>query len=64
MRTNVIIDDQLMKSAKMAIGMKTKKDTIEEGLRLILKVHHQKQIRKYRGKLKWTGDLNKMRTDR
>jgi len=64
MRTNVVIDDKLMKSALKQSGLKTKKATIEEGLKLLVKFKKQAKLKKYRGKLKWVGDLDKMRTDR
>ena len=64
MRTNVVIDDKLMNSALKQSGLKTKKAAIEEGLKLLVKFKKQSKLKKYRGKLKWVGDLNKMRTDR
>ena len=64
MRTNVVIDDQLMKTALKVSGLRTKKDAIEAGLRLLVKFKRQAQIKDYRGKLKWTGNLDKMRMDK
>jgi len=64
MRTNVVIDDQLMKSALKISGLRTKKDAIEAGLRLLVKFKRQAKIKNFRGKLKWAGDLDKMRMDR
>ena len=64
MRTNVVIDDQLMKTALKLSGLRTKKDAIEAGLRLLVKFKRQAQIKDYRGKLKWTGNLDKMRMDK
>ncbi len=63
MRTNVVIDDDLMESALKASGLKTKKDAIEEGLKLLVQVKSLKEIKRYRGKLKWSGNLDEMRTD-
>ncbi len=63
MRTNVVIDDGLMQSALKASGRKTKKDAIEEGLRLLVQMKGQEKIRDFRGKLQWTGNLEEMRTD-
>jgi len=45
-------------------GLQTKKKAIEEGLKLLIQLNRQSQIKKYRGKLHWTGDLDEMRTDR
>ena len=64
MRTNVVLDDELVKSALQASGHKTKKKAIEEGLKLLIDVHCQKRVKAYRGKLKWSGDLDKMRRDK
>lgn len=64
MRTNVVIDDDLMESALKASGLKTKKDAIEEGLKLLVQVKSQKEIRHFRGKLKWSGNLDEMRSDK
>lgn len=64
MRTNVVIDDDLMESALKASGIKTKKEAIEQGLRLLVQMKSQEKIRKFRGKLKWTGKLEEMRLDR
>ena len=64
MRTNVVIDDDLMKSALKASGIKTKRDAIEEGLKLLVLMKSQERIKGFRGKLKWTGNLNEMRLDK
>jgi Arc/MetJ family transcription regulator len=64
MRTNVVINDRLMEDALKTSGIKTKKDVIEEGLKLLVRFNRQKSIRQLRGKIKWDGDLNAMRTDK
>jgi len=64
MRTNIVIDDTLMSKALKLSGYKTKKEAVEEGLKLLIALKSQARIRKYRGELKWVGDLDKMRTDR
>jgi Arc/MetJ family transcription regulator len=61
MRTNIVIDDKLMADAMKAAGLSTKKDVVEEGLRLLIQKNKQQNIRKLRGKLKWEGDLDQMR---
>ncbi len=63
MRTNIVIDDGLMRSAMRATGLKTKKAVVEEGLKLLVRMKRQQAIRKWRGKLRWEGDLDAMRTD-
>ena len=64
MRTNVVINDDLMESALKASGIKTKIEAIEEGLKLLVQMKSQEKIKGFRGKLKWTGNLEEMRLDR
>ena len=64
MRTNVVIDDDLMASALKVSGLKTKKDAIEEGLKLLVQMKSQKEIKRFRGKLQWSGNLDEMRLDK
>jgi len=64
MRTNIDIDDALMKAALKVSGAKTKKEAVEIGLRALLRLHEQAEVRRFRGKLDWRGDLEAMRTGR
>jgi len=64
MRTNIVIDDKLMRDTLRATGLKTKREAVEQGLRTLLLLSRQAQIRRFRGKLAWQGDLNTMRNDR
>ena len=61
MRTNIVIDDDLMAQALKATGLDTKKDVVEQGLKLIVKRSKQQSIRSLRGKIKWEGNLDEMR---
>ncbi len=61
MRTNVVIEDELMKKALNLGGYKTKRAAIEAGLRLVVQMNSQKRIRDLRGKVRWEGDLDEMR---
>jgi Arc/MetJ family transcription regulator len=63
MRTNIVIDDKLMRDTLRATGLRTKREAVEEALRTLLRLSKQAEIRRYRGKLNWQGDLNAMRTD-
>jgi len=63
MRTNIVIDDKLMRDALRATGLTTKRKAVEEGLRTLLRLSKQAEIRQFRGKLHWKGDLNAMRSD-
>ena len=64
MRTNIVIDDKLMKATLKATGLKTKREAVEQGLRALLRLRQQAEIRRYRGKFSWQGDLDRMRTDK
>ena len=64
MRTNIVIDDDLMQETLRATGLRTKREAVEEGLRTLLRLKRQDAIRRFRGKLAWRGDLGAMRTDR
>ena len=64
MRTNIVIDNSLMRQAMKATGLSTKKAVVEEGLRLLIQVKGQEGIRRLRGKLEWEGDLSVMREGR
>jgi Arc/MetJ family transcription regulator len=64
MRTNIEIDDTLMKEAQKASGHATKRQTVEEALRLMVKLRRQAEVRKAFGKYHWRGDLAKSRRGR
>jgi Arc/MetJ family transcription regulator len=65
MRTNIVIDDQSMRDTLLrATGLRTQREAVEQGLRTLLRLSKQAELRRYRGKLKWQGDLDRMRTDR
>ncbi|MDJ0785143.1 MAG: type II toxin-antitoxin system VapB family antitoxin [Desulfosarcinaceae bacterium] len=63
MRTNIVIDDRLMAEALALTQLKTKRAVVETGLRLLVQMKKQERIREYRGRLKWEGNLDKMRQD-
>lgn len=63
MRTNIVIDDDLMSEALRATGARTKREAVELGLRTLLRLKQQAELRQWRGKLAWEGDLDAMRRD-
>ncbi len=63
MRTNIEIDDALMARAMKLSGTRTKRETVENALKLMIQLAQQERIRTARGKLRWTGDLDAMRRD-
>lgn len=64
MRTNIVIDDQLMSDALKATGLSTKKDAVELGLKTLVRLKKQEKIRKFKGRLSWDGDLSEIRKTR
>jgi Arc/MetJ family transcription regulator len=63
MRTNIVIDPKLIGEALRLSGAPTKRQVVEDSLRLLIQVKKQERIRKVRGKLRWSADLNAMRLD-
>jgi hypothetical protein len=64
MRTNVVIDDKLMADALKASGARTKREAVELGLKTLLQVGRQVEVRRLKGKVNWNGDLETMRRDK
>jgi len=64
MRTNIVINDQLMSNALHASGLRTKREAVEQGLQLLVRQHQQQAIRELRGKLTWKGNLDTLRAGR
>ena len=64
MRTNSVINDDLLQRAMRVTGAKTKREVVELGLASLIRLKEQEEIRGLRGKLRWTGDLDKMRRGR
>lgn len=62
-RTNIVIDDELISDAMRMTGAKSKREVVELGLKALVRLKEQESIRGYRGKLEWRGDLERMRTD-
>lgn len=62
MRTNIVIDDKSMKDALRLSGLKTRRETVEQGLRTRLRLRRQEEIRRFGGP-DWQGDLDAIRAD-
>jgi Arc/MetJ family transcription regulator len=63
MRITMEIDDQLMRDALRLTGARTQREAVEMGLRTVLRLRRQEDIRRFRGTLQWEGELDTMRTD-
>ena len=64
MRTNIDIDDRLMREAMRTSGARTKRAVVEEALRLLVQTKGQASVRRLRGKVAWEGNLNASRLER
>lgn len=64
MRTNIDIDDELIKEAMKLTGIKTKKGVVEKALAQMVSLKKQERIKQIRGKYQWEGDLDQMRENR
>ena len=64
MRTNIVIDENLIQDVLNETGLKTKREAVERGLQLLLRLSRQARIRELRGKLRWEGNLDEQRQDR
>lgn len=64
MRTNIVLDDNLIERAQKLTGIKTKREVVHEALRLLILLNEQAEIRALRGKMPWDGDLNELRQSR
>ena len=64
MRTNIVLDDELIERAQKLTGIKTKREVVQEALRTLILLREQGEIRRFRGKLKWEGDLHESRLSR
>jgi Arc/MetJ family transcription regulator len=62
-RTNIVIDDRLMKQAMRGSGATTKREAVERGLQTLIALKKRERIRRFRGKLRWDGDLDAKRRD-
>lgn len=61
MRTNLVLDDELIERARQITGLKTKREIVQEALRTLIRLNEQAEVRVLRGKLKWEGDLDQLR---
>ena len=64
MRTNIVLDEDLIERAQKLTGIKTKREVVQEALRTLILLREQAEVRNLRGKLKWEGNLDEMRQAR
>ena len=61
MRTNIVLDDELVERAQKLTGIKTKREVVDEALRVLILLREQAEVRSLRGKLRWEGNLDEQR---
>ena len=64
MRTNIVLDDNLIDRAQKLTGIKTKREVVQEALRTLILLREQAEVRQLRGKLNWQGNLDEQRQSR
>jgi Arc/MetJ family transcription regulator len=64
MRTNIVIDEELVKKGIHYTGLRTKKELVNYALRELVQRKERKEILRLKGKLHWEGDLDEMRRSR
>ena len=64
MRTNVVLDDRLVAEAMRLTGLQTKRGVIDHALKELIRRQQQRRLLELRGRVKWDGNLNKMRRGR
>lgn len=63
-RTNIVLDEDLIARAKELTGLGTKRAVVHEALRTLVELREQEAVGRLRGRLRWEGDLDEMRRDR
>ena len=64
MRTNVEIDDEVMREAQRLTGARTKREAVDLALRELVARYRRLGILELRGRVHWEGDLNTTRRGR
>ena len=64
MRTNIVLDEDLIREAQKLTALPTKKAVVHEALRALIRLKKQESMLSLRGKIRWQGDLNASRTGR
>jgi Arc/MetJ family transcription regulator len=64
MRTNIVVDDKLVEKGMRYTGIRTKKDLVDFALRELIRRKERKRILSLKGKLRWEGNLDEMRSSR
>ena len=64
MRTNIEIDDEVMREAQHLLGTSTKRETVDMALRELVARHRRLGVLDLRGRVRWAGDLDESRRGR
>lgn len=64
MRTNIDIDDSVLREVQRLTGAKTKREAVDLALRELVARHHRLGLLRLKGKVRWEGDLEESRSGR
>ncbi len=64
MRTNIVLNDKLVKEGLKLTKLKTKKDLVDVALKELVERRKRKRILKLEGKIAWEGNLEELRGTR
>lgn len=63
-RTNIVLDERLVRQGLKVSGCKTKRDLVDLALREFLKATKRRELLGLRGQVRWEGNLNRLRRSR
>jgi Arc/MetJ family transcription regulator len=63
-RTNIVMDEDLVRQGLKATGMKTRRALVHHALQELVRREKQKDLLALRGNIRWTGNLSAMRRGR
>jgi Arc/MetJ family transcription regulator len=64
MRTNIDIDDSILKEVQRLTGAKTKREAVDLALRELVARYRRLGLLRLKGKVRWEGDLEESRSGR
>ena len=63
-RTNIVLNEQLVRQGLKLSGCKSKRELVDLALREFLKTAKRRELLALRGKVRWEGDLDRLRRAR
>lgn len=63
-RTNIVLNEQLVRQGLKLSGCKSKRELVDLALRELLKTAKRRELLALRGQVRWEGDLDRLRRAR